>query len=76
MLTLIQCFSQMTRSIGNRITADNVKQVFEILINQAKYVIETNQSIELDNEISEASLFAIENLIRKTHKEIDKDMLT
>jgi hypothetical protein len=71
-LTQIQCFSQITRSVGNKIPKDLIKDIFPILNDQAVGVAAKGHSTDLENEIAEASLSAIENLIRKAPKEIDE----
>jgi len=72
LLTQIQCFSQIARSVGNKIPKENIKDIFPILSDQAFGVASKGQSNDLENEIAEASLSAIENLIRKAPKEIDE----
>jgi cullin-associated NEDD8-dissociated protein 1 len=71
-LTQIQCFSQIARSVGNKIPKENIKDIFPILNEQAHAIASKGQSTDLENEIAEASLSAIENLIRKAPKEIDE----
>jgi hypothetical protein len=39
MYTQIQCFSQMARSVGNRLTKENVREVVPVLIKQATIVL-------------------------------------
>ena len=72
MYTQIQCFSQMARSIGNRLSRENIREVLPVLIKQATIVLKEKKSVDQDNEISEASLFAIESLVRRSPKEIEQ----
>ena len=72
MFTQIQCFSQMARNIGNRLTKDNIKDVLPVLLNQASSVLREQKSVDQDNEIAEASLFAIESVVRRCPREIDQ----
>ena len=72
LLTQIQCFSQIARSVGNKIPKELIKEIFPILNEQAHGVAARGQSTDLENEIAEACLSAIENLIRKSPKEIDE----
>ena len=72
LLTQIQCFSQIARSVGNKIPKEIIKEIFPILNDQAHSVASKGQSTDLENEIAESSLSAIENLIRKAPKEIDE----
>lgn len=71
LFTQIQCFAQIARNVGNKITKDQIAEVFPLLEAQARSLIVDNQSKELENEIAEACLFAIESLTRKAPKEIE-----
>lgn len=66
-LIQIQCISQISRSVGNKL-ANNFNILFPILAEHAKS-LDSDQSKDLENEISEAALSAIENLIRKCSNE-------
>ena len=70
-MTQIQCFSQISRTVGNKIPRDLIREVFPILNDQARSVAIENKTLDQENEIAEACLSAIENLIRKAPKEID-----
>ena len=58
--------------MGNKIPRELIKEIFPILNAQAHGVADRGQSLDLENEIAEACLSAIENLIRKAPKEIDE----
>ena len=67
MLVQIQCISQITRSVGNKLN-----QNFNALVpTLSEYAcrLDENNSNDIDNEISEAALIAIENLVRKCSSE-------
>jgi hypothetical protein len=46
MFTQIQCFSQMARNIGNRLTKDNIKDVLPVLLKEASMVLRDNKSVD------------------------------
>lgn len=66
--TLIQCFGQMARTVGNKISAF-LNDIFPLLYNFSQS-LNKEQSIDIDNEIVEACLSTFENLIKKCPKEI------
>lgn len=66
--TLIQCFGSMARTVGNKI-APFLNDIFPILINFSTQ-LNKDQSIDIDNEIVEASLSTFESLLKKCPKEI------
>lgn len=65
--TLIQCFGQMARTVGNKI-ANFLNEIFPLLCDHAQRL--ENQSIDIDNEIAEACLSTFESLIKKCPKEV------
>lgn len=67
-MILIQCISQITRSVGNKLN-NNFKDLYPKMENYAQFFLSPDQSSDLENEISEAALTAIENLIRKCSNE-------
>ena len=63
LLTLIQCISQVSRSVGNKL-----QKYFKTIVQQLSVFpaeLEDNESVDIDNEICEACLIAIDSLIRK-----------
>ena len=66
--TLIQCFGQMARTVGNKI-ASFLNDIFPLLCNFATS-LNREQSVDIDNEIAEACLSTFESLIKKCPKEI------
>jgi len=66
--TLIQCFGQMARTVGNKI-AQYLSDIFPLLCNFAAS-LNKDQSIDIDNEIAEACLSTFESLVKKCPKEI------
>ena len=66
--TLIQCFGQMARTVGNKI-AQHLGDVFPLLSEQA-WAVSREQSVDVDNEIAEACLSTLETLVKKCPKEI------
>lgn len=69
--TQIQCFSQIARYVGNRITKEQISEIFPILNAEAKAVGSSGRSADAENERAEACLFAIESLVRRAPKEVD-----
>ena len=50
---------------------EQIAEIFPVLNEQAKKIVGKGESIETDNEISEACLFAIESLVRKSPKGVE-----
>jgi hypothetical protein len=46
MFTQIQCFSQMARNVGNRLTKDNIKDVLPVLLHEASSVLRDNKTVD------------------------------
>jgi hypothetical protein len=69
--TQIQCFSQIARYVGNKITKEQISEIFPILNGEAKAVGSSGRSNDIDNERAEACLFSIESLVRRAPKELD-----
>jgi cullin-associated NEDD8-dissociated protein 1 len=67
LLVQIQCISQIARSVGNKL-ASNFSTLIPLLSDEPRR-LDVNNSNDLDNEICEAALNAIENLIRKCSNE-------
>ena len=66
--TFIQCLGYMSRAVGNKI-AIFLNDIFPILQKLATQ-LNKEQSIDIDNEITEVCLSTFENLIKKCPKEI------
>lgn len=71
-LTHVQCFGWIARNVGNKISKEQVAEVFPLLNGTTAQVIQSKQSNDLDNEIAEACLFTIESLVRKAPKEVEQ----
>ena len=69
--TQIQCFSQIARNVGNRISKEQIAEIFPLLNNQVRKVLDSSQSHDTTNELAEAGLYAIESLSKKAPREID-----
>jgi cullin-associated NEDD8-dissociated protein 1 len=67
LLVQIQCISQIARSVGNKLSQNFASLI--PLLQQYPARLDNDQSNDIDNEISEAALIAIENLIRKCASE-------
>mgnify|MGYP001018963282 CR=1 FL=1 len=67
LLIQIQCISQIARTVGNKLSY-NFATLIPIL-QQYPSMLNQEMSNDIDNEISEAALIAIENLIRKCSNE-------
>lgn len=67
-LTLIQCFGQMARTVGNKI-AHFLPEIYPLLENFVK-ALDDNNSHDLDNEIVESCFSTFETLIKKCPKEV------
>ena len=63
LLTQIQCISQITRCVGGKL-GQNYETLFSKLI-QYPTTLQDDISEDIDNELAEASLLSIENMIRK-----------
>jgi cullin-associated NEDD8-dissociated protein 1 len=63
LLTHVQCVSQMSRTVGNKMS-ENFLELVPIL-RTFPGLLEEDQSVDIDNEITEASLIAISNLVKK-----------
>lgn len=66
--TLLQCFGQMARTVGNKI-ANFLNDIFPLLVNFTGQ-LNHEQSIDIDNEIAEACLSTFESLVKKCPREI------
>lgn len=66
--TLLQCFGQIARTVGNKI-ASYLNDIFPLLCNFAGQ-LNREQSIDIDNEIAEACLSTFESLVKKCPREI------
>lgn len=67
-LTLIQCFGQMARTVGNKL-AQFLNDIFPILFKFGE-VLSKDSSVDIDNEIAEASISTFESLLKKCPKEM------
>jgi len=74
LLVQIQCISNIARTVGNKLST-NFSQLLPILQTYPSSLDE-DQSKDLENEISEAALIAIENLIRKCSNEAKQSIKT
>jgi len=70
-LTHVQCFGWIARNVGNKIAQQQVADVVPVLKDTISKVISVKVSIDIDNEIAEACLSAMESLIRKASKEVE-----
>jgi cullin-associated NEDD8-dissociated protein 1 len=66
--TLIQCFGQMARTVGNKI-AQYLNDIFPLLCEFASS-LNKESSIDIDNEIAEACMSTFESLVKKCPREI------
>ena len=63
LLTHVMCISQISRTVGNKLS-----EYFNQLVPQLRAfpgLLEESQSVDIDNEISEACLIAIEQMVKK-----------
>ena len=67
-LTLIQCFGQMARTVGQKL-AQFLGEIFPILVKFAS-TLSKEQSVDIDNEIAEACISTFESLLKKCPKEM------
>lgn len=63
LLTHVQCVSQITRNVGNKLQ-DHFQELLPVL-RTFPSLLDEDQSVDLDNEISEECLIAISYLVRK-----------
>jgi hypothetical protein len=70
--THLQAFAQVARNVGNKFTKEQIAEVFPVLNVTASQIIGIKQSNEIDNEIAESCLFAVESLVKKAPKEIEQ----
>jgi cullin-associated NEDD8-dissociated protein 1 len=68
MLIQIQCIAQISRQVGNKLSS-KFSDLYPLLAERAVNLLDINESRDLENQISEAALSAIENLIRKCPNE-------
>lgn len=66
--TLLQCFGQMARTVGNKVS-QHLNDVFPLLFQYAQQ-LNRDQSIDIDNEITEVCLSTFETLVRKCPREV------
>lgn len=66
--TLIQCFGQMARTVGNKISS-HLNDIFPLLCEFAVSPSRENSN-DIDNEIAEACMSTFESLVRKCPREI------